>query len=116
MISNQILQKTIDGLAQITKVGFAVYDLDGDVLASTIPEPAEYVKPVVDFATSPAESQVVFGCQLYKIFDDLQPEFVLLSKGEGEDSTIIGKVAAFQIRELLVAYKERFDRDNLDIR
>ncbi len=112
MISNQILQKTIDGLAQITKVGFAVYDLDGDVLASTIPEPAEYVKPVVDFATSPAESQVVFGCQLFKIFDELQPEFVLLSKGEGEESTVIGKVAAFQIRELLVAYKERFDRDN----
>ena len=32
--------------------------------------------------------------------------------GTGEDVYTIGKMAAFQIQNLLVAYKERFDKDN----
>ena len=37
---------------------------------------------------------------------------MILAKGETEDIYMIGKVAAFQIQNLLVAYKERFDKDN----
>ena len=33
-------------------------------------------------------------------------------KGETDDVYMIGKMAAFQIQNLLVAYKERFDKDN----
>ena len=36
----------------------------------------------------------------------------MLADGESEDSYMIGKLAAFQIQNLLVAYKERFDKDN----
>jgi carbohydrate diacid regulator len=32
--------------------------------------------------------------------------------GTNEDSYTIGKIAAFQIQNLLIAYKERFDKDN----
>ena len=32
--------------------------------------------------------------------------------GDSEDVYMIGKIAAFQIQNLLVAYKERFDKDN----
>jgi carbohydrate diacid regulator len=35
-----------------------------------------------------------------------------LVKGETDDEYMIGKIAAFQIQNLLVAYKERFDKDN----
>ena len=38
--------------------------------------------------------------------------FVLVVNGTGEDVYTIGKMAAFQIQNLLVAYKERFDKDN----
>jgi carbohydrate diacid regulator len=39
-------------------------------------------------------------------------EYILLAYGDSEDVYMIGKIAAFQIQNLLVAYKERFDRDN----
>ena len=35
-----------------------------------------------------------------------------MAKGDSEDVYMIGKIAAFQIQNLLVAYKERFDKDN----
>lgn len=39
-------------------------------------------------------------------------EYVLLANGDSEDVYMIGKIASFQIQNLLVAYKERFDKDN----
>ena len=35
-----------------------------------------------------------------------------MAKGETDDTYMVGKIAAFQIQNLLVAYKERFDKDN----
>ncbi len=64
------------------------------------------------FVESPADSQVINGCQFFKVFDDHQLEYVLLAYGDSEDVYMIGKIASFQIQNLLVAYKERFDKDN----
>lgn len=49
---------------------------------------------------------------VFKVFDDHQLEYVLLAYGDSEDVYMIGKIASFQIQNLLVAYKERFDKDN----
>ena len=112
MISNQILQSTIEGLKEISRIDFCVIDLEGNVLAATFPESEEYRSPVVPFVDSPADSQVVQGHQFFKIYDELQVEYVLVAKGSSDDVYMIGKMAAFQIQNLLVAYKERFDKDN----
>lgn len=112
MISNQILQNTIEGLKGITRIDFCVMDTDGKALASTFAEQADYEEEVVSFVESPADSQVVQGCQFFKIFDEHQLEYVLMARGESDDVYMVGKIAAFQIQNLLVAYKERFDKDN----
>ena len=112
MISNQILQDTIDGIKAITRADFCVMDPEGKSLASTIRETEGYEAAVTAFAESAAESQVMQGFQFFKVYDDNELEYVLLAKGEAEDVYMIGKVAAFQIQSLLVAYKERFDKDN----
>ena len=112
MISNQILQDTIDGLKGITRTDLCVLDTEGKVLASTlkdIDDCEDLVRACVD---SPAESQVVRGYQFFKVFDDNQLEHILMAKGETDDTYMVGKIAAFQIQNLLVAYKERFDKDN----
>ena len=36
----------------------------------------------------------------------------MLAKGASDDVYMVGKLAAFQVQNLLVAYKERFDKDN----
>ena len=112
MISNQILLNTIEGLKGITRIDFCVMDTDGKALASTLSEQANYEEEVVSFVESPADSQVVQGCQFFKIFDEHQLEYILMAGGESDDVYMVGKIAAFQIQNLLVAYKERFDKDN----
>ena len=112
MISNQILQNTIDGLKGITRNDLCIIDTEGTVLASTFPDAEKYTTAALEFVESPADAQVVSGCQFFKVYDDHQLEYVLPACGETDDVYMVGKIAAFQIQNLLVAYKERFDKDN----
>lgn len=111
MISNQILQNTIEGLKSIARVELCVMDVDGKEVASTT-DMGNCSRAAVEFASSPADSQEIQGYQYFKIFDEQQLEYVLVAGGAGEDVYMIGKMVAFQIQNLLVAYKERFDKDN----
>lgn len=112
MISNQILQNTIDGLKAITRVDLCLMDTDGNVDATTFPDTDECEKAVLTFIASPADSQVIQGYQFFKVNDEQRTELVLIARGTSDDVYMIGKVAAFQIQGLLIAYKERFDKDN----
>ena len=112
MISNQILQTSVDGLKGITRIDLCICDTEGKVLATTFPDAEEYENSILAFVDSPADSQVIQGYQFFKVFDEHQLEYILLAKGHSEDVYMIGKLAAFQIQNLLIAYKERFDKDN----
>ena len=112
MISNQILQNTIEGLKAIGRVELCIADAEGKVLAETMPELMRGNSAVLEFAKSPADSQEVAGNQYFKIYDEQQLEFILIAMGAGENVYMVGKMAAFQIQNLLIAYKERFDKDN----
>ena len=112
MISNQILQSTIDGLKGITRIDLCISDTDGKILATTLPEMEADEEAILAFVNSPAESQVISGYHFFKVFDEHQLEYVLLAKGGNDDVYMVGRIAAFQIQNLLVAYKERFDKDN----
>lgn len=110
MISNQILQSTIDGLRSISGIDMYVLDVSGSLLAGTGQDKLP-LKEIQAFGSSPADSQVVQGFQLFKIMDESQPEYILVLVG-GEEAHMTGAMAAFQIQGLLVAYKEKFDKDN----
>lgn len=113
MISNQILQSTIDGLKNITRKDLSVLEKEGKVIATTEETmTGEQVEGMSDFVGSPAESQLVLGYQYFKVYDNGVPEYIVQVKGEDEESYRIGKITTFQIQSLLVAYKERYDKDN----
>ncbi len=112
MISNQILQTTIEGLKGITRIELSVIDPEGKVLASTLKDPGDFESAVAAFTDSPADSQEMQGYQFFKVYDEIQLEYILVAQGSSEDSFMVGKIAAFQIQNLLIAYKERFDKDN----
>ena len=112
MISNQILLNTIEGLKSITRIDMCVMDTEGKVLATTFSGADEYESAVVAFVESPADSQLVSESQFFKVSEDNQLEYILLAKGGNDDVYMVGKMAAFQIQSLLVAYKERYDKDN----
>ena len=112
MISNQILQKTLDGIHEISGATFAIYDIDGVVQASNLPEPQKYSEKAREVASGTGELQEMAGHVYTVARDEGRIEYVILTRGEAEGKPTLGRVVAFQIEELIVAYKERFDRDN----
>lgn len=112
MISTQILQSTIEGLKAITKTDLCVMDIEGDVVAKTYVTKKEQETLASAFIESSSNSQVAQGCRYFKIYDEHHLEYILVVYGTGEEIETIGKLVVFQIQSLLVAYKERFDKDN----
>ena len=112
MISSQVIQTSIDELKAITKVDLCVYDLNGQAVAVTAEGVGITTDLISGFANSPADSQVIGTHHLLKIYDDSELLYVLVASGMNDDVYMIGKVAVCQIQNLVIAYKERFDRNN----
>ena len=112
MISNQVLQNTIEGIKSITRIDICVMDTEGKMLASTVQNADEFEKASQTFVDSPADSQALQGSQFFKVYDEQQLEYVLIVKGDSDDVYMIGKMITFQLQSLIVAYKERYDKDN----
>jgi carbohydrate diacid regulator len=114
MISNQILQSAVDGLKSITRKEITVISRDGKLAVTTEPEettrlPLSFIESVIQ---SPAENQLIQGNQYFKVLDNGIVEYIILVNGDDEESFRVGKLAAFHVQALSMAYKERFDRDN----
>lgn len=112
MISSQIIQTSLDELKTITKVDLGVYDLSGAVVAATMEQSDISPELISGFADSPADSQVIGMHHLLKILDEGELLYVLVARGISEDVYMVGKVAVCQLQNLIIAYKERFDRNN----
>lgn len=112
MISSQIIKASIEELGAISKVDLAVWDLEGKEIAATF-ETSELSPTLISgFVNSPADSQVIGAHHLLKVLDEEAVLFVLDAKGGSEDTYMIGKIAVSQLQHLIVAYKERYDRNN----
>ena len=113
MISNQVLQSTVDGLKNITHLELSIIERDGRITATT---ETDLIGKTIDgidyFVNSPAEAQSAQGYQYFKVFDNGVAEYVISVKGESDESYRIGKIASFQLQHLLIAYRERYNKDN----
>ena len=112
MISGQVIKTSIEELKAITRVDLCILDLEGNVVASTFELNDLSLNLITEFAESPADSQVIGTHHLLKILDEGELLYVLDARGAGEDTYMIGKVAVSQLQNLVIAYKERFDRNN----
>ena len=70
MISNQVIQTSIDELKTITKVDLCVIDMEGTTVASTFDSSGVSQELVQNFVHSPADSQIVGGYHMLKILED----------------------------------------------
>lgn len=111
MVTTQIIQNCLEDLKSITKVDLAVVDVEGVLVAKNSDRFEIVSERVIEFAMSAADSQVLLGCQYLKVYDDGDPIYVLIC-GDSSEEYMIGKVAVSNIQNLIVAYKERFDRNN----
>ena len=112
MISNQILQSTLDGLKEITDVGLYVLDTEGNRMASTEPSLPVTPEAVRSFAAQEEASAQIDGRLMFKVLDEGEPEYVLVTDGADSSCQVYGEMIVLQLQGLLTAYKEHFDRDN----
>lgn len=112
MISSQVLQNVVDELRAITRTDLCVMDLEGRTIAATFSDIGIPEETVGSFVNSVADSQVIQGYHFFKILDEHALEYILIARGASEDVYMIGKVAVSEIQNLIVAYKERFDKNN----
>ena len=112
MLLTQIIKNCLENLHLITKVDLGAYDGDGyEVYSSSGPDPKRS-EIVSSFISSPADSQVVGNSHLLKLYDDEELAYVIVATGEEELSYMVAKIANSQLKTILQAYKERFDRNN----
>lgn len=112
MISNVVLRETISGIKSITNTDLTVVDVDGDVQVSTLEDPDIDARDIQNFAELSDEMAEIKGRIYLKIKDKYQDISVLVVEGSGDNAGMIGKMAAFQLENLMVAYKEHYDREN----
>mgnify|MGYP003292912587 CR=1 FL=1 len=112
MLSNQIIQKSLDELKAVTKVDLEVYDLEGSRLAGTVSRYNEETHIVRIFAQSAAQTQEMENKWFMKILDEERDMYVLIAYGDAQYTYPVAKIAVNQLQALMVAYKEKFDRNN----
>ncbi len=112
MISNQVLQNTIEGIRDISHLELAIMDADGREVVSTAAVFSEAAAAIPDFADSPADSQSAGPFQFFKVFDEKQLEYIIVVYGNSDNTLLIGRMAAFQVKGLLGAFKEHYDKDS----
>lgn len=111
MISNQIIQDSINDLYGIMRISMWVADVNGNTVART--EDAGEVSPEVinSLLSSVADNIEVQNQHYFKIYDQNKPVYILAASGGG-DSYVTGKIAVNQLQRLITAYKEKYDANS----
>lgn len=111
MISNQIIQESIDDLYAIMKIPMWVADISGNSIAATKGAEEIQMDVISSLLASVADNIEVQNRHYFKVYDQNKPLYVLAASGEGE-SYSIGKIAVSQLQRLITAYKEKYDANS----
>jgi len=111
MISNQIISNCIREASELSKVKFTVIDTIGSVVANTGNGIFANKETIDSFLSSEALIQECQNCYYIKIFDEEDPAYILIANG-GSEALLVGKLVAAQLKNLIIAYKERIDRNS----
>ena len=112
MVSNQILQKSIDGIKEIAKAELAVYASDGEVLAATFGDASKYSDDAgIQFSDEEPVRKLKNGI-MHKVMLEDNESVAVFVMATAEKAQLISAIVAQQISELSVAYQKRYDRDN----
>ena len=112
MITNQIIQQTLDSLNDITKIDFALYDAEGFVVAKTGAEKEVSSDFIRSFAVSDADSEAIGSNFLLKVYDEGDVAYILIAKGSMSEVATYSKILAKELQALITAYKDRLDKNN----
>lgn len=112
MISAQIVKNCLEELTSITKVEFCVQDPNGTLFAKTANAEVPDENMVANFCRQPVDSQIIKDHYFFKIMEEDDVVFALTAIGSGEYTMMVAKIAVSEIQNLMLAYREKYDRNN----
>ncbi len=110
MVSNQIIQKSMTELRQITGVDLCVCDTNGQLIYG---EPELFtidITVIQEFVDSEAESQAVSDIRYLKVQSEEENLYIVVAKDD-ETSYTTGKIAVSQLKQLNDAYQDKMDKN-----
>lgn len=112
MFSNHRIQTVLEEMREIAKLEMALYTAEGKLAGATFEVEEELAEQVIAFVHSRAESQTLAGSHFFRVLVEGETEYVLLAKSVTEDTYMVGRLIACQIRNLAAAYMEQSDRNH----
>lgn len=112
MISNQVINNCIEEAKAITNTEFMLSDSIGITVAATDKFPEIEKSDAQDFVSSYSEFQEIKNCIMVRINCDDTNDYVLTVKGTGDDKLLCGKLVASQLRNLMIAYRDKSDKNS----
>lgn len=110
MILKEVIQKSLEDLKDIGKIQAALFLTDGSYYAGTLEEEQFDESILRSFLSSEAEFQELLGFYLFRIEEEEQ--YVLVIRGNKADASVIGRLAASQIQNLILVNQEKNSQEN----
>lgn len=111
MLSAQKLLSTLNEIKEISQLELALFQANGKVVVYTN-EFGKEIDAIVEEFLESAESELFYGeYQLFKINIENETDYVLVTCGSVENGLVIGRMAASQVRTLILSKSEEFDRN-----
>ena len=115
MLSNQVLQKTIQDIKRISGLEASVWSMRGECITMTGESGKKLAGKVEAFLEDGKLQEVLEelekGVGLFTVFEDGAPVYVLAVQGKGADIAVVGRLGVSQMTSLLQAYQERMNKN-----
>ncbi len=112
MVSNQIVQNVLVEIATITDVSAAIYGSNGTCIASRGDMSGIDKSEIAAFILNGDAAGDNGGFYINRICQEGETEFISVVKKGSENSLMSSKLIGVQMEGLLLAYKEKMDRDS----
>ena len=112
MRSNQKLQNTLEEIKSITGLDSVLYSPDGNAVAHTVEPDEKPALVIADFLEADEVCTNREGMIWYKIRVEGEIEYVYCMYSAGQDVSVIGQMAACQIKTVAESFAEQYDRNN----
>ena len=111
MISNQIIQKSMTELKNITGTPFCVLDATGQYIFGEQDMYSVDMNFVREFVNSEADSQVIGDVRILKTGSEEDGMYIVIT-GDNENAYMLGKIAISQLKQLNDAYQDKMDKNS----
>jgi len=112
MVSNQILQNTLEETAKLTGATAAFFDSNGQIIAEYGEMDEVIGGHVLAFVSSGLRELSEEAFTYYRATDEADTVYVLAVDNRSKNAEMTLRLLILQLEALINAYKERLDRDN----